>query len=425
MYSYLKELFARDRAQALILGLLLLFTLGNYLTSGLYAGLKYKGQDFVGYYANGKMMVQGVNIHDDQARQEALMKLGMTRDGQPLYRATRADYPPFWYLLMSVFSSLPWQEAFVLWTLINQVFLLLLILFIFSYFDIKLDSLTAFLGLFLMLNYFPLFYTLMEGQVNIFLFMLIMLGLWFFKRRNDWAAGLLLGLATGIKIVPAILLFYFLWKGHWKVVIFGLLGFLATLLATALGAGAGIVVSYYTGQLLRYGANPNADLFNQSLNGFWARLLMGGKGLDGLVDGSALANAVIKLSSVLVFLVSLAFTRGRSERCSLKWNLGMGIFILTMMLISAWTLEHHFIMLYFLWLLIFISYARGQEIRQITALIFMFCWIIIALRISFVSDRFNSGPLILVQSLKFYPLVLMWGLLLHELRRIKALKPAH
>ena len=419
MLSNLPENFRQERLLSVLLLVIILFSIGNYLVNGLYAGIRYKGQDFVGYYANGKMLMQGVNIHNYEEWKKGVQSLELTRDGKILERATRSDYPPFWYLVMSVFSPLKWQNAFVVWILINQIFLLLLILLLFRYFDIKTFSVEAALMLFVMLNYYPLFYTLMEGQVNILLLLMLISAFWFFKKRIDWLAGLMLGLATGIKIVPAIILFYFLWKGHWKVVIFGVLGFLGTLLITALGAGSEIVVSYYTGQLFKYGASTNPDIFNQSINGFWSRLLTQIQYANGGMAAPGFANIMIKITSIATLIISLSFTRGKFERCGQSWNIGLAIFVLTMMMVSAWTMEHHFINLYIPFFVVFIGYFRFKNISLSSILIFILCYGLFAFNLPYTTEKFNSGVLILVKSLKFYPLLVMWGLLCFELKRLR------
>ena len=419
MLSISKKSFADQPLLSTLIAVIFIFSIGNYVVNGLWGGLRYKGMDFVGYYANGKMLVQSVDIHDPEKWKQGVIDLNLTRDGKPLERATRSDYPPFWYLLMSVFSGIPWQQAFNLWIALNQIFLIVLIGLLFNYFDVKIGSLESFFLIFLMLNYYPLFYTLMEGQVNIFLLLLIVLALWLFKKERDWAAGLILGLATGIKIVPAFILFYFLWKGHWKVVIFGALGFISTLLITAWGAGAEIVVSYYTGQLFKYGASPNPDIFNQSINGFWSRLLMRSQAAGGWINQPGSVNTVIRVSALIVFLISLFCTRGKFERCGLRWNLGLGIFLLTMMLASAWTMEHHFINLYIPLIIIFLAYFRGQEVAFGAVLAFVLCYGLAAFNLPYTSGKFNSGILILVKSLKFYILLAMWILMCLESRRLR------
>ncbi|NQS96857.1 MAG: DUF2029 domain-containing protein [candidate division Zixibacteria bacterium] len=414
-----KKFPLNERAVLMLAITIVLFSIGNYLINGLHSGLKYKGGDFLNYYVNGKLMMMGVNIHDDTEREEAVAKAHIFLRGEQTKRHHQPDYPPFWYLMMWLLTGFRWEIAFYIWVLINQVILIFTFYFLFKYFSIKLYSVESVLVLFIFLNFYPLFYTLMEGQVNILLLFLVAWSLWLFKRRVDWAAGLLLGLAVGIKIVPAFLLFYFLWKRNWQVVIFGVIGFFATLIISAAGAGSEIVLSYFTQQLPKYGAVPRPEVFNQSINGFFSRLFTSTDSSNGWIYSPFTAGILTKISSVIVLIMTLIFTWGKSGRCSMNWNLGLGIFIVTMLMISSWTMEHLLIFLYIPYLIVLLGYFRNEGIAFKTALIFAVLFIILAFNLPYTSARLNSGILILVKSLKFYPLIIIWLLLYLESRRLK------
>ncbi len=62
------------------------------------------------------------------------------------------------------------------------------------------------------------------SQVNIFIFALVVLGLDHFSRKNDHWAGILIGIATAIKLTPGLFAVYFLYKGQWKTVLWAALG---------------------------------------------------------------------------------------------------------------------------------------------------------------------------------------------------------
>ena len=407
------------RSVLVIFIVVLLFSAGNYLFNGFYAGMKYKGGDFLNYYANGKLLINGIDIHDDEVRENAVRTMGIYGEDDLIKKQHEADYPPFWYLVMSILTVVNWRAAFYLWTLINQLFLIGAIYFLFRYFRVKLWSLEAALILFIILNYYPLYYNLMEGQVNIFLLFLVAWSLWLFKNGCDWGAGLLLGLATGIKILPGLLLFYFLWKGHWKVVIFGVVGALGTALITIFGAGLDVLSSYISVQLPKYGMVPRPLVFNQSINGFISRLLTHSDSSNGWVNSPLTANLLIRISSLIVLITSLIITRGRFGRGRLSWDLGFGIFILAMMLTSATTVEHHYVFLYIPYMVILLGNIRDEGIGAVSAVITVCCFALIAFFIPYTSPKFNSGILILIKSLKFYPLMLMWIMLCWDLRRVK------
>jgi hypothetical protein len=377
--------------------LLILFSLGNYALNGFFAGLRYKGGDFLNYYVIGKALIEGVNIHDDAEREAYAGKLGALLETGQVKRYHQADYPPFWYLLMSALTVLPWHWAFYLWTLINQFLLALTVYFLFRYYNMRLYSLEGALAFFLIFNFFPLFYNQLEGQVNILLLLMFVWSMWLFKNNRDWGAGLLLGLATGIKIIPGFLLLFYLWKRQFKVVLFGFIGFLLTLAFTAWRVGLEVIISYFTVQVPKYGGEPRPDACNQSLNAFFARLL----------DNPLIVKYSTLFFSLAILALILYVTRKKSGRCDFHWELDWGIFLISMMILSAWTMGHHFINLYIPILTLFLGYSRGNRFSPLSIVLALFCYTILSLGLPISSPRFNYGILVLVKSLDFYALVML------------------
>ncbi|GJM30264.1 MAG: hypothetical protein DHS20C17_28990 [Cyclobacteriaceae bacterium] len=62
------------------------------------------------------------------------------------------------------------------------------------------------------------------SQINIFVFSLVVLGLDNFINRKEHFAGLLIGVATAIKLTPGLFVLYFAYKGNWKTVLWAALG---------------------------------------------------------------------------------------------------------------------------------------------------------------------------------------------------------
>ena len=118
----------------------------------------------------------------------------------------------------------------------------------------------------------PISQTAAYGQVNTFLALLVMFDVFVLRRRGSRWAGIGIGLATAIKLTPAIFLLYLALSGNWRM--------LRTALATA--AGATVVAAlaapsatwrYFTSLLWdssRVGVLTNTA--NQSINGTLARL---------------------------------------------------------------------------------------------------------------------------------------------------------
>lgn len=399
--------------QALLV-LLALFSILNYLVHGYYGGLKYKGGDFLNYYMNASLLKADVNIHDDDIREQAIAQIRDRNPGILEKKHHQPDYPVFWYLMIVPLTYFSWDMAFYIWLSINQILLALIICLLYKYFSVKLFSVEGIGTLFIILNFYPLWYNMMEGQCNVLLFLLIIGGLWSFKKDKVWLAGLLFGIATGIKLVPAFLIFFFLLRGRWKLVIWSGVGFIATILISVIGAGSDIVISYFTTQLPKYGGVPRPEPFNQSINGFVSRLFTCSDASNGWFNKPALANNISTALSLIVVGLTIFFTRKKSLPFSDKWNLDFGIFLTASMLVSSWTMEHHFVSLYFVWLLMFTGFTRKDNIPIRVMMILSALFVLLAVDIPYQSANFNSGMFILVKSFKFYLILLLWTTLIWQ-----------
>ena len=134
--------------------------------------------------------------------------------------------------------------------------------------------------------------TLGFGQVNLLLFALVMADLVGLRWRTRWAsgggpkgggawdrflrsgawAGVGIGLATAVKLTPALFILYLLVTRQWRVAVTAVGTATAATAATALVAGQESV-AYFTGVLWQTDRVGHADLTpNQSLAGLLARL---------------------------------------------------------------------------------------------------------------------------------------------------------
>ncbi|MGF6883258.1 alpha-1,2-mannosyltransferase [Nocardia sp. GAS34] len=116
----------------------------------------------------------------------------------------------------------------------------------------------------------PVRTTIDYGQVNVFLVLLVMVAV---RSSRWWWSGLLVGIAAGIKLTPAVTGLYFLAQRRWAAAVATALGFAATIgLSFALSPGE---TRTYFGPLIgdanRIG--PVGSVWNQSLRGALSRIL--------------------------------------------------------------------------------------------------------------------------------------------------------
>jgi alpha-1,2-mannosyltransferase len=128
----------------------------------------------------------------------------------------------------------------------------------------------ALVTLILCLTSCPFCSTVYQGQLNAVL-LPILVGAWAADRQDrEQAAGVLIGLAGALKIMPLLFLGYFLVRGRWRAAAAGAAGFLAANLLAAAILGPGVFREYVDGMSK---LSPHrSDRTNAALPGLAAKL---------------------------------------------------------------------------------------------------------------------------------------------------------
>lgn len=116
----------------------------------------------------------------------------------------------------------------------------------------------------------PVRATIIYGQLNFILALLLTLGWVFDRRGKEIPAGVCVGLAAGLKLFPAVAFAYFLFAGRWRGLIAGVLIAVAVngVAAAVFGVGA---FQDYVREVLPSLKAWEASWPNDSLNGLWVR----------------------------------------------------------------------------------------------------------------------------------------------------------
>jgi alpha-1,2-mannosyltransferase len=136
----------------------------------------------------------------------------------------------------------------------------------------------------------PLRSTFDYGQINVVLALAVLYAVY---SRRWWVSGLLVGLAAGVKLTPAVSGLYFVGARRWGAVLFSAVVFAGTVATSALVVGD--QTRYYFTQLLgdakRVG--PIGTSFNQSWRGGISRILGHDAGYGPLVLAGIAVTAVL------------------------------------------------------------------------------------------------------------------------------------
>jgi alpha-1,2-mannosyltransferase len=186
----------------------------------------------------------------------------------------------------------------------------------------------------------PIHDSLNEGQIGVYIGLLLAIAMLAHRRGRPLAGGVALGLTIAMKLSPILVVPYFLWRRNWRLVAWGLLtAALAAALTLPLGWGG-----YWAGFIRDNQAvgSGTANVLNQSLNGVLLRLVR--PDLSGLpIDSPGTGFQVAWLLGLGLLAVALIWgvRRIRLPEDERAWT-EFGVIILVLPLFQPFAWPHHF-----------------------------------------------------------------------------------
>jgi hypothetical protein len=253
-------------------------------------------------------------------------------------------HPPASVLLTLPFGQLPYREAHLVWNLVTLCLFLISLWLILRELNLRFQVWWVFPAIVGLLVANPLYIHIMQGQWNLPVLFLLTLA-WVADRRDYTSgAGVAVGLATALKLVPGFVFVYFLFAHRWRAVLGGGVAFLAVNLL-ALGLfGWNEFLTYI------YHALPSVTTYetnwrNVSLVGFWLRIFnpQPQERIIPLVLSPALGWGLIFASRLLV-IGAVGWVAWRAQTVA-KRDRAYAASVVGMVLLSpvAWT--HYFVLL--------------------------------------------------------------------------------
>ena len=299
--------------------------------------------DFPNYYVAARLYTEGVSL----ARAYDLIWYQRQNDHLGMEKRI-AVFVPF-----TTYSAMPLAPLAAMPPLTAKHYLLLisLLLLAFSIFLLyrmtKLGLLRTLIVVFLAIE--PLHKQFMNGQLHIFMLLLILVAFWFYSRDWSAVAGGTLALAAALKVYPILFVFYFLRKKQWRAVA-GLVGGSVILAALSIFLFGLEVNKEYVVQILpRIARGESFDPYNpawNSITGLLHRLFL----FEPLLNPhpilhSAMAYVLLQpLASGLLFIPLvwlLTPYRATTEREALDY----GAYVVAMLLLSTQPASYHYVVL--------------------------------------------------------------------------------
>jgi hypothetical protein len=337
------------------------------------------------------------------------------------YGVTKSDplfahsyvYPPPFAQFIELFLPLGVAKGIQLWVILNFLLYVGLIAVMVRLFDFKWRSYGFYAFVLIALNFRPAISTLSNGQMDI-LMLALLIGAFALALKDLYiVSGASLACAIMVKLQPVLMMPWYLTRTRWRG-IFGVVVGVAFIVCVSITMNTPVLYErYITNILPARGAEITGHPEDQSLSSFICRL-SGVTGMNKLTPsqhhGILIASNVVAGLLALITMGVMWYTDAEAE---MQLSLSFSAFVTLMLLILPTAWIHYETQLLFP-IGALLCYALLFSNRKLFVI-----WLISAFLISFgdrslfADPEFNAWPLILVQSYKFYGILMMWGALIY------------
>lgn len=304
------------------------------------------GEDVAQHWVASRVLAAGNDPYVPGVTARAGAASGLVTPGHGSYHfLERHHYPPLGLLVWAPLSRLPFRTAVLVWLLASALVWLACLPLLEKVLGMTGGSSDALLLRGALLTFAPALGVLSLGQLEIFVFALLLAGLTLEGRGRPWLAGAPIALAILLKLIPGAWLIYYLVLRRWRMV--------GSIVAWAVGLTAASLPFVGTATYRSFVASSWA--FASAREG-WQRYVPSNlslqsfafKGFAFLSGGHAYEHVALwvgRTAGLAVFLATLVVllrARRRGDRADLA---GLGLLCAATSLASALTWQHHLVWL--------------------------------------------------------------------------------
>lgn len=292
------------------------------------------------------MLILNFPLNDFSVYMDAARATNRGKNPYLMWFFDRYNYPPAATLLFLPLTLISTDTAEFAITGISLVSLWITIYLMSKILRIHLFSM-AFLSIFvLVLRLFPVKLTIVLGQINLVILALIIGSFFAHREKKQKIAGFLLGVATVVKLTPAPLAFYFLWKRRPKEFLYWLCTICFLFLIGALAFGIPLTTYYFVntlpGILKETGQEAIKTFYmNQSLTSLLARFHI-----------VSTVNTSIRLFMSFCALAAILRFARKNETAEEEFRQFSLLVVLDMILLPPFVWQHHFVFVLPAWFIL-------------------------------------------------------------------------
>lgn len=379
------------------------------------------GTDLTSYYTAGYLLRTGqsANLYDTAPGDTILgdATSGAWRaaaDSLGIVRQHYYIYPPFFAMLAVPLSLVPFQTARLGWLGVD---LLLLGLTVWLYLVWRRADRTppkrlelALIAVTLGLEFLPLIWALAIGQTSLLILALLAAAILCAKQEREVTGGLLLGIATAIKLTPVLLLLYFLVRGRRRLALWGIASAVFCTLLAAVALGPELTQRFFT-VVAPSMSGGTAYFLNQSLAGFFDRLVGSGDVTQVALSTEPTARALsVAVSTCLLAFTYYCLRRRPGRPVGLALDLEVSAVMLLTLALSPISWTHHYLIIVIPLYSIVAAGIRYPRPSPILAILTGIAFLLIARKPH--HELFTEGISRVALSAALYGALILWGVCL-------------
>jgi hypothetical protein len=403
---------------------------GRHASGSTWEGVKVSrgANDFASYFYAVQASGKGENPYDNSILNRLAQEDNRRGSVYPYF------YPPPYLLVMAWTLPLDLSEAHMAFYWAGSFFLLAVMLSLWKW--LPNWGMFGASGL-VLLFYTPIFDTLRMGQANLLVLALVVWGVMLVEfegaNKRRWLGGALVGLACMMKMSPAILVMWWMIRQEWRPVVAAVLSAVVSSVVVLPLVGFSDQFYFYSDVLPGFSSGNYHGLtvpinipMNHSLLNFCMQIVNGFQDMGRNTEPSVLATNLARIISFSA-LLSLLFVLRKPRPDAVSRANAAGALVVLMVLIPAYTYEHHLVFLIFPLLAVVaalaekrLSWAYWLVLIPVFGLIAWNLPDFKAYSASLGDGRLWSANAVAFRELKFLAIVCLGGLCV-----LAALSPSH
>ena len=409
------------RVLSCVLALALASSLLRYGYDGVFRALVGPQHDFAAYYAAARAIRVGADPYD-----AAALRRVMGRPDLSAYGMAYGLYPPFLAICLIPLTALSFEAASIVWFCANHLWAIACVAVLPLAFRRGPKWAVWLAGGWIMLNLWPVAFTLDVGNANLLLLLVLTLAFCAHAAGRCWVSGGLIAVGAMIKLHPALFIPYALWTRQYRLLVAICLGCCIIAALCVAGVGMGVHRSWLDGLGAFVGlapedaaSRPSTRLpeddsivhpANQSIAAFWSRLFTRNEHTQAWAHRPKLAHGLTLGVCLALWLATMAACkRGRATVDVRRLEFGAMVALAVVASTQSW--EHHYALLFIPFCAVLGHVVESRRRWPLIGLLAV-SYALIAMEYEYHHTAFERGILIPVMSIKLLAGVLLLALLI-------------